>query len=108
MSNIDYTNSLKLNYGLLSKNKPSKNKVEKATSWNFSEVSNFVLNNKKQICLILLVFIIIFVIEKITFYNSLLFASPSVIPGITNNIKNMMKNDKNDKNDKKKKKINIY
>ena len=94
MSNIDYTNSVKLNYDLLTENKKSKNKVDKGTSWNFSEISNFVLNNKKQICLILLVFIIIFVIEKITFYNSLLFASPSVIPGITNNIKNIMKNDK--------------
>jgi hypothetical protein len=92
MSNINYTNSVKLNYDLLSENKT--NKVVNATTWNFSEISNFVLNNKKQICLILLVFIIIFVIEKITFYNSLLFASPSVIPGITNNIKNMMKNDK--------------
>jgi hypothetical protein len=104
MSNIDYTNSVKLNYDLLSKNKT--NKVDKFTSWNFSEISNFFLNNKKQICLILLVFIIIFVIEKITFYNSLLFASPSVIPGITNNIKNMMNNSKNnnEKNDKKRKK----
>ncbi len=108
MNNIDYTNSVKINYDLLSENK--RNKIENATTWNFSEIPNFILNNQKQICLILLVFIIIFVIEKITFYNSLLFASPSVIPGITNNIKNMMKNDKNDngknmmKNDKKKKK----
>ena len=98
MSNINYTNSVKLNYDLLAENKT--NNVENATSWNFSEIPNFVLNNKKQICLILLVFIIIFVIEKITFYNSLLFASPSVIPGITNNIKNMMKNDNNKKRKK--------
>ncbi len=95
MNNIDYTNSFKLNYGLFSKN--NANKVDKFITWNFSEISIFILNNQKQICLMLLVFIIIFVIEKITFYNSLLFASPSVIPGITNNIKNMMKNDKKKK-----------
>jgi hypothetical protein len=101
MSNIDYTNSIKLNYNLFSKNK--KNQADEFSYWNFSEFSNFILNNQKQICLILLVFIIIFVIEKITFYNSLLFASPSVIPGITNNI---MKNVKieNSKKDKKVKK----
>ena len=101
MSNIDYTNSIKLNYNLFSKNKTIK--ADEFTFWNFSEFSNFILNNQNQIYLILLVFIIIFVIEKITFYNSLLFASPSVIPGITNSI---MKNVKieNSKKDKKVKK----
>ena len=101
MSNIDYTNSIKLNYNLFSKNKTIQ--ADEFSYWNFSELSNFILNNQKQICLILLVFIIIFVIEKITFYNSLLFASPSVIPGISNNIiKNIkIENSKKDKKVKK-------
>ena len=107
MSNIDYTNSIKYNYNLVSKKNNNNIKLDQSSDWNFSELLNHLLNNKKQICLLFLVFIIIFVIEKISFYNSLMFASPSVIPGIANNIKNIIKNDNNDnngKNDKKKKK----
>ena len=96
--NIDYTNNYKHNYNVFS-NKDigniknlSKN-IDNYTFWNFSEFVSFIIKNYKQIFLLFSVFIIIFVIEKITQYNSAVFSMPSVIPGL--NIKN---------SDKKKKK----
>ena len=98
MNNIDYTNSLKYIYNIgpfdIKKYKELAKNINQYTFWNFSELSNFILHNYKQLLLIAFIFIIIIVIEKITFFNSLMFTSPSAIPGFTNT---------NSKKDKRKK-----
>jgi hypothetical protein len=98
MNNIDYTNSLKYNYNnrpLDVKNyKDLAKNINQYTFWNFSELSNFILKNYKQLLLFLFIFIIIIVIEKISYVNSLMFTSPSAIPGLTNNNPNIKKDKK--------------
>ena len=102
MSNIDYTNSLKYNYNIkpldIKQYKDLAKNINQYTFWNFSELSNFILHNYKQLLLIAFIFIIIIVIEKITFFNSLMFMSPSAIPGFTNT--NINTNSKKDKRKK--------
>ena len=88
MSNIDYTNSLKYNYKIgpfdIKKYKDLAKNINQYTFWNFSELSNFILQNYKQLLLFAFIFIIVIVIERITLFNSLIFTSPSAIPGLTN------------------------
>ena len=101
MSNIDYTNGIKYNYNTsildrqnhrgLAKN------IDQYTFWNFTELYDFILHNYKQLFLIVSIFIIVFVIEKITHYNSFMFSSPSVIPGLSNISNNNLKKDKKKK-----------
>ena len=102
MSNIDYTNSLKYNYNIRPLDIKQYNEIVKNinqyTFWDFSELSNFILQNYKQLLLFVFIFLIIIVIEKITYFNSLIFNSPSAIPGFTNTNKNTIS-----KKDKKKK-----
>ena len=88
MSNIDYTNGIKYNYNTSILNTQNhmglaKN-IDQYTFWNFSELSNFILHNYKQLLLFVFIFIIIIVIERITLFNSFMFTSPSAIPGLTN------------------------
>jgi hypothetical protein len=88
MNNIDYTNSLKYNYNIgpfdIKKYKELAKNINQYTFWNFTELTNFILHNYKQLLLFAFIFIIIIVIEKITFFNSLMFTSPSAIPGLSN------------------------
>jgi ascorbate-specific PTS system EIIC-type component UlaA len=88
MNNIDYTNSLKYNYNIgsfdIKKYKEMAKNINQYTFWNFSELSNFILHNYKQLLLFAFIFIIIIVIERITVFNSLMFTSPSAIPGLSN------------------------
>ena len=102
MSNIDYTNSLKYNYNtrplVIKKYKEIAENINQYTFWDFSELSNFILNNYKQLLLFVFIFLIIIVIEKITYFNSLMFTSPSAIPGLSNtNINIISKKDKKKK-----------
>jgi hypothetical protein len=102
MSNIDYTNSLKYNYNIrpldIKNYKDLANNINQYTFWDFSELSNYILQNYKKFFLFVFIFLIVIVIEKITYFNSLMFTSPSAIPGFTNTNTN-----NNTKKDKKKK-----
>ena len=67
---------------------------------NFEEdfsLGSFIKNNFIQIIMLLAVFIIIYVIDYVSYMNSMLYGLPSVIPGITgpnNNIQQMVKKKK--------------
>lgn len=99
MNKIDYTNSLKYNYNTrpldIKNYKELAKNINQYTFWDFSELPNFILKNYKQLFLFVFIFIIIIVIEKISYFNSLMFTSPSAIPGLSNT--------NNTKKDKKKK-----
>ena len=100
MNNIDSTNSLKYNYNNrildIKKQTDFAKDIKQFKVWNFSELSNFISKNYKQLLLFVFIFIIIIVIEKISYFNSLMFTSPSAIPGLSNT-------NTNTKKDKKKK-----
>ena len=66
---------------------------------NIKTIFDFIIDNHKQLFLLLLVFLIIFIVDYITYYNSLLYA---VIPGQQSQIKSNILN-KNTKNKKHKK-----
>jgi len=62
---------------------------------NIKTIINFIIDNYKQLCLLLLVFLIIFIVDYITYYNSLLYA---LIPGNQSQIKsNTLNKNKNKK-----------
>jgi hypothetical protein len=61
---------------------------------NIKTIINFIIENYKQIFLLLLAFLIIFMVDYITYYNSLLYA---VIPGHQSQIKSNTLNKKNKK-----------
>jgi len=46
-------------------------------------IINFIIENYKQLLLFLLVFIIIIIVDHITYYNSLFYSVSSVIPGVS-------------------------
>jgi len=98
MNKFDYTNSLKYNYNIgpldIKKYKELAKNINQYTFWNFSELSNFILHNYKQLLLCVFIFIIVIVIERITVFNSLMFTSPSAIPGLTNPSTNAKKDKK--------------
>ena len=98
MNNIDYTNSLKYIYNIgpfdIKKYKELAKNINQYTFWNFSELSNFILHNYKQLLLFAFIFIIIIVIERITLFNSFMFTSPSAIPGLINPSTNAKKDKK--------------
>jgi hypothetical protein len=95
MSKIDYTNSIKYNYNIgsldITNYKELANNINQYTFWDFSELSNFILHNYKKILLFVFIFLIVIVIEKITYFNSLMFTSPSAIPGLANTNTNTKK-----------------
>jgi hypothetical protein len=65
---------------------------------NIKTIFDFIIGNYKQLFLLLLVFFIIFIVDYITYYNSLLYA---LIPGHQSQIKSI--NFKKNKNKKHKK-----
>ena len=50
-------------------------------SFGINSIIDFIINNYKQILLLLLTFVIIYVVDYITYYNGLFFSMPSAIPG---------------------------
>jgi hypothetical protein len=67
---------------------------------NIKTIFDFIIDKHKQLFLLLLVFLIIFIVDYITYYNSLLYA---VIPGHQSQIKSttLKKNKQNKKNKQK-------
>ena len=51
-------------------------------SFDMKSIINFIIDKYKQLLLFLLVFIIIYVVDHITYYNNLFYAMPSIIPGV--------------------------
>jgi hypothetical protein len=52
-------------------------------SFGIKQIIDFIIENYKQLLLFLLVFIIIIVVDHITYYNSLFYSVSSVIPGVS-------------------------
>ena len=52
-------------------------------SFDINSIIDFTIENYKQILLLLLAFVIIYVVDYITYYNGLFFSMPSVIPGVS-------------------------
>ena len=50
--------------------------------FGIKSIINFIIDKYKQLLLFLLVFIIIYVVDHITYYNNLFYAMPSIIPGV--------------------------
>ncbi len=50
--------------------------------FGIKSIIDFIINNYKQLILLLLAFIIIIIVDHITYYNSLFYSMPSVIPGV--------------------------
>jgi hypothetical protein len=67
---------------------------------NIKTIINFIIDNYKQLFLLILVFFIIFIVDYITYYNSLLYA---LIPGHQSQIKSNTLNKKNKNKNKIKK-----
>jgi len=51
-------------------------------SFNIQDILNFIINNYKQLLLLLLVFVIIYVVDHITYYNGLFYGLTNTIPGV--------------------------
>jgi hypothetical protein len=49
--------------------------------FDIKSIINFIIDKYKQILLLLLAFLIIWVVDHITYYNNLFYSIPSVIPG---------------------------
>jgi hypothetical protein len=49
--------------------------------FGIKSITDFIIENYKQILLLLLAFIIIIMVDHITYYNSLFYSMPSAIPG---------------------------
>ena len=60
-------------------------------------IFNFIIENHKQLFLLFLAFLIIFIVDYITYYNSLLYA---VVPGHQSQIKSNTLNKNKQKNKK--------
>jgi hypothetical protein len=50
-------------------------------SFDMKSIIDFIVDKHKQLLLLLLTFIIIYVVDHITYYNNLFYSIPSVIPG---------------------------
>jgi hypothetical protein len=61
------------------------NQIESDIIWDVKTIFNYIIENYKQFLLLLFSFIIIIIVDYITHYNSFIFNSPSVIPGIVDN-----------------------
>lgn len=58
------------------------NSSEDFSIWNFNSVVNYLKDKHIQILLFLLVFVIIYVVDHISNINAMIFAMPSVVPGV--------------------------
>jgi len=61
------------------------NQIESDIIWDVKTIFNYIIENYKQFLLLLFSFIIIIIVDYITHYNSFIFNSPPVIPGIVDN-----------------------
>jgi hypothetical protein len=52
-------------------------------SFGIKSVINFIIDKHKQLLLLLLAFVIIYVVDHITYYNNLFYSMPSIIPGVS-------------------------
>ena len=50
-------------------------------SFDIKSIISFIIDNYKQILLFLLVFVIIYVVDHITYYNTLIYGLTSNVPG---------------------------
>ena len=53
--------------------------------FGITPIYNFIIDKYKQILLLLLAFLIIYVVDYLTYYNSLFYAITPNIPGVTPN-----------------------
>jgi hypothetical protein len=88
---LNKTNSLQLLYPDNQSIIPKSSKFE----WSFNEIIYFIKKNYIQIGMILLVFIILIVVEQITFLNAAFAISPVIIPGSSQNSAPTKKKKKN-------------
>jgi hypothetical protein len=51
-------------------------------SFDIKSIIDFIIDNYKQIFLLLITVLIILVVDHITFYNNLFYSMPSIIPGV--------------------------
>ena len=51
-------------------------------SFDIKSIIHFIIDNYKQILLLLLVFVIIYVVDHITYYNTLFYGLTSAVPGV--------------------------
>jgi hypothetical protein len=49
--------------------------------FGIKSIIDFIIDKHKQLLLFLLTFVIIYVVDHITYYNNLFYSMPSVIPG---------------------------
>lgn len=61
------------------------NKIETDIIWDVKTILNYIIEHYKQFLLLLFSLIIVITVDYITHYNSFIFNSPAVIPGIVNN-----------------------
>jgi hypothetical protein len=59
--------------------------IEEIIVWDLKTIINYVIEHYKKFVLLLVSFFIIFIVDHITHYNSTIFTSPSLIPGIVDN-----------------------
>ena len=69
-------------------------------SFDIKLIIRFIIDNYKQILLLLLVFVIIYVVDHLTYYNTLFYGLTSSVPGIqpekikSNTLKKKLKKNK--------------
>jgi hypothetical protein len=51
-------------------------------SFDIKSIIRFIIDNYKQILLLLLVFVIIYVVDHITYYNTMFYGLTSAVPSI--------------------------
>jgi hypothetical protein len=68
------------------------------------QIYNFIIDKYKQILLLLLVFLIIYVVDYLTYYNNLFYAMAPNIPGVTQKPPDQNKSNTFKKNHRKLKK----
>jgi hypothetical protein len=56
--------------------------VNEDNSFNIESIIRFSIDNYKQILLLLLVFVIIYVVDHITYYNALFYGLATSVPGL--------------------------
>ena len=59
--------------------------IEEIIVWDLKTIINYIIEHYKKFLLLLVSFFIIFMVDHITHYNSTIFSSPSLIPGIVDN-----------------------
>jgi hypothetical protein len=59
--------------------------IEEIIVWDFKTITNYIIEHYKKFILLIISFFIIFIVDHITFYNSTIFAAPSIIPGMIDN-----------------------